>query len=132
MDKFVDSCSVCVCYVSMPTTNSKENAAMNAMKKAWEIAKEAAAKFGGKASEFFAEALRMAWAIKKGGVMKKIIEQELEAARDVARKAYAEHGLSEEYENAMNVVHELSVKAAEKVDLSGWTCDSDGPWWESA
>lgn len=43
---------------------------MNVMKKAWEISKEAVAKFGGKASEFFAEALRMAWAIKKGGVMK--------------------------------------------------------------
>lgn len=70
MVKCVDSCSVYVYYISIPTTNSKENAAMNVMKKAWEIAKEAVAKFGGKASEFFAEALRMAWAIKKGGVIK--------------------------------------------------------------
>ena len=33
----------------------------NVMTKAWEIAKEGAAKFGGKAVEYFAEALRMAW-----------------------------------------------------------------------
>ena len=32
------------------------------MKKAWEIAKEAAKKFGGRAVEYIAEALRMAWA----------------------------------------------------------------------
>ncbi|AHD06421.1 hypothetical protein [Paenibacillus larvae] len=39
---------------------------MNVMKKAWEIAKAAVKKFGGKVKEYFAEALRMAWAeIKK-------------------------------------------------------------------
>lgn len=32
------------------------------MKRAWAIAKEAAVKFGGKASEYIAEALRLAWA----------------------------------------------------------------------
>jgi Streptococcus thermophilus bacteriophage Gp111 protein. len=37
---------------------------MNVMKRAWEIAKEAAAKFGGNSKEYFAEALRMAWASK--------------------------------------------------------------------
>jgi Streptococcus thermophilus bacteriophage Gp111 protein len=38
----------------------------NVMKKAWEIAREGAKKFGGKVKEYFAEALRMAWAeIKK-------------------------------------------------------------------
>lgn len=31
------------------------------MIRAWEIAKQGAAKFGGKAKEYFAEALRMAW-----------------------------------------------------------------------
>lgn len=34
----------------------------NVMIKAWSIAREAAAKFGGKAVEYIAEALRMAWA----------------------------------------------------------------------
>lgn len=35
------------------------------MTKAWEIAKKGAAKFGGKVKEYFAEALKMAWAIAK-------------------------------------------------------------------
>lgn len=39
----------------------------NVMTRAWKIAREGAAKFGGKVKEYFAEALRMAWAeIKKG------------------------------------------------------------------
>ena len=37
------------------------------MKNAWEIAKEAAKKFGGKAIEYIAGALKMAWATAKGG-----------------------------------------------------------------
>lgn len=38
------------------------------MKKAWKIAKEAAKKFGGKAIEYIAEAMKMAWAaIKDNG-----------------------------------------------------------------
>ena len=32
------------------------------MKRAWEIAREGVAKFGGKVKEYFAEALKMAWA----------------------------------------------------------------------
>lgn len=39
---------------------------MNVMKKAWEIAKDGVAKFGGKVKEYFAEALRIAWSIAKG------------------------------------------------------------------
>lgn len=35
---------------------------MNVMKKAWEIAKEGAVKFGGKVKEYFAASLKMAWA----------------------------------------------------------------------
>ena len=34
----------------------------NVMVRAWEIAKEAVAKFGGKVKEYFAQALTMAWA----------------------------------------------------------------------
>lgn len=44
------------------------------MQKAWEIAREGARKFGGKVSEYFAEALRMAWAIVKNG-MEKYVKQ---------------------------------------------------------
>lgn len=38
---------------------------MNVMTKAWEIAKQGQAKFGGKVKEYFATALKMAWALVK-------------------------------------------------------------------
>ncbi len=38
---------------------------MNVMKKAWQIAKEAVKKFGGKAREYFSAALKEAWSMKK-------------------------------------------------------------------
>lgn len=38
---------------------------MNVMKRAWEIAKAGASKFGGKSKEFFRQALIMAWAEKR-------------------------------------------------------------------
>lgn len=38
---------------------------MNVMKRAWEIAREGQEKFGGKVSEYFAIALKMAWAETK-------------------------------------------------------------------
>lgn len=37
----------------------------NVMTKAWKIAREGAARFGGKVKEYFAEALKMAWAQAK-------------------------------------------------------------------
>ncbi|MDW0113750.1 hypothetical protein QT711_11180 [Sporosarcina saromensis] len=42
----------------------------NVMTRAWEIAKDGAAKFGGKVKEYFAQALVMAWAEIKKGVEK--------------------------------------------------------------
>lgn len=38
---------------------------MNVMVRAWEIAREGQNKFGGKVKEYFAQALKMAWAEKK-------------------------------------------------------------------
>lgn len=38
---------------------------MNVMAKAWEIAKAAVVKFGGKVKEYFAQSLKMAWSIAK-------------------------------------------------------------------
>jgi len=61
---------------------------MNVFTKAWEIAKEAVIKFGGKASEFFAEALRMAWVIKKGGNMKGS-EKQIAWAEDIIKDGQA-------------------------------------------
>lgn len=43
------------------------------MTRAWEIAREAAAKFGGKASQYIGEALKEAWIIIK---LKKIVNRE--------------------------------------------------------
>lgn len=42
----------------------------NVMTRAWEIAKEGQRKFGGKVKEYFAQALRIAWAEIKKGVRK--------------------------------------------------------------
>ncbi|GIQ63694.1 hypothetical protein PACILC2_22620 [Paenibacillus cisolokensis] len=39
----------------------------NVMTRAWEIARKAAAKFGGRAREYMASALRQAWAETRGG-----------------------------------------------------------------
>lgn len=55
------------------------------MIKAWEIARNGQEKFGGKVSEYFAEALKMAWALIKKGVNKmandlKVIAREIEEA----------------------------------------------------
>jgi hypothetical protein len=49
----------------------------NVMVRAWEIAKKGAAKFGGKVKDYFAQALRMAWAEIKKGVKKMEIGYEL-------------------------------------------------------
>lgn len=38
---------------------------MNVMKKAWEIAKQGQANFGGKVKEYFAASLKTAWALAK-------------------------------------------------------------------
>jgi Streptococcus thermophilus bacteriophage Gp111 protein len=48
--------------------NEEEVTMRNVMKKAWEIARDGARKFGGSVKEYFAEALRMAWAIVKKGM----------------------------------------------------------------
>lgn len=61
---------------------------MNVMKKAWEIAREGAAKFGGKASEYFAKALKIAWAIDKNEV-DEVKEQFIALANEYATVADA-------------------------------------------
>ena len=45
---------------------------MNVMKQAWKIAKEAVVKFGGKAREYLAAAMKEAWSIAKGSPSKEI------------------------------------------------------------
>lgn len=48
----------------------EETKMKNVMTRAWEIAKEGVAKFGGKVKEYFAQALVLAWAEIKRGVAK--------------------------------------------------------------
>lgn len=62
----------------------------NVMTKAWEIAREGQKKFGGKVSEYFAEALRIAWRIVKKGMEKAIefkgSEKQVAWAKDIYAK----------------------------------------------
>ena len=46
------------------------------MKNAWEIARKAASEFGGKASQYIAEALRMAWAAARRNIVDRIADLE--------------------------------------------------------
>lgn len=73
----------------------------NVMTKAWEIAREGAKKFGGKVSEYFAEALRIAWSIVKKGMEKvKLIGTEKQVA------------WAEDLRHAVKVAYEIGKKAA--------------------
>jgi len=58
----------------------------NVMKKAWEIAKRGQEKFGGNVKEYFAEALKMAWAIVKGKVELTIKKTMYEIAEELQNK----------------------------------------------
>lgn len=57
------------------------------MNKAWEIAREGVNKFGGKVKEYFAKALKMAWALVKKGVKKVMefigTEKQIKWAKDI-------------------------------------------------
>lgn len=48
------------------------------MKNAWEIARNAANKFGGKAVEYIAGAMKQAWAIAKGNVVSESVRELIE------------------------------------------------------
>ncbi|NGP58131.1 hypothetical protein FLT15_10445 [Paenibacillus thiaminolyticus] len=61
----------------------------NVMTKAWEIAKEGVKKFGGSVKEYFAAALRMAWAEKKGA--KKVQVHKWTTAKGSVVELHAEH-----------------------------------------
>lgn len=68
------------------------------MKSAWRIAKEAAAKFGGKAIEYIAQALRMAWEGAKG--MKKDITERIDELTAKGFKRWQKNGMDRMYINA--------------------------------
>lgn len=71
---------------------------MNVMKKAWEIAKAAVAKFGGKAREYFSFALKEAWAIKKGKAIEMAgSEKQIKWANDIKAKIESQIPKTEKY-----------------------------------
>ncbi|QGG51623.1 hypothetical protein [Lysinibacillus pakistanensis] len=61
---------------------------MNVMKRAWEIAKEGAAKFGGSVKSYFSTSLKMAWA-----EMKEVTKTYVEQMKDVYAFGYEEDRL---------------------------------------
>jgi len=70
----------------------------NVMKKAWSIARNAAAKFGGKAMEYIAMALRMAWEEVKG--MKKAVIDRIDELTALGFKRWQKNGMDRLYINA--------------------------------
>lgn len=61
------------------------------MVRAWEIAKAAVAQFGGKAREYFAEALRMAWAEAKQPAQKSTREIMIERLETIVSNSTAKN-----------------------------------------
>lgn len=72
------------------------------MKRAWEIAREGYEKFGGKVSEYFAEALKMAWAEAKQASKPEFIgsEKQVKWVNDI-------------YPKVVNMVNELIAEVEE-------------------
>ena len=68
------------------------------MKRAWEIAKEAVKKFGGKVRQYFAEALRIAWAESKKAV--KPIAERIEELEALGFKRWQKGNMDRLYINA--------------------------------
>lgn len=68
------------------------------MKKAWEIAKEAAKRFGGRAIEYIALALREAW--KGIKTMAKDITERIEELEAMGFKRWQKNGMDRMYINA--------------------------------
>lgn len=66
----------------------------NIMNKAWEIAKNAAKKFGGKAIEYIAGALKMAWEMAKG-----LSEKTIKALEDKGFIRWTKYGKDRLYFN---------------------------------
>lgn len=61
----------------------------NIMKRAWEIAREGFIKFGGKVKEYFAEALKLAWAEAKQPAVKEVTVQDLNKALEEMYGGYS-------------------------------------------
>lgn len=76
----------------------------NVMTRAWEIAKEAVVKFGGKVKEYFALSLRQAWSEMKKGANK------MEKVYEVINKEIEKFNLSYDEDNATDNQKEYTKK----------------------
>ena len=70
----------------------------NIMKKAWEIAREAAKRFGGKAAQYIAGALRMAW--KEARKMNQDITERIDELTRMGFNRWQKNGMDRMYINA--------------------------------
>ena len=70
----------------------------NIMKKAWEIARKAAQRFGGKAAQYIAGALRMAW--KEARKMSQDITERIDELSKMGFNRWQKNGMDRMYINA--------------------------------
>lgn len=105
------------------------------MKNAWTIAKEAVNKFGGKAVEYFAQALKQAWSLAKSlngtkkynnlkgtitpaqdryitSLMKQAEAKGIDVFKNFDCKAYLEEGLAYSKQSASELINDLKGAVA--------------------
>ncbi len=85
----------------------------NVMVRAWEIARAAVKKFGGKVKAFFAEALRIAWAEYKTEVI-------VEKLTKVGFKRWTKNGMDRMYINANRLGLEVEYYKTGNVAHAEW------------
>lgn len=92
----------------------------NVMTRAWEIAREGAAKFGGKVKEYFQQALVIAWSEIKKGVNKMQVHKWV-TARGANVELHAEHVTKETFTDDWGGTHEKKVNRVfiDKVIIDG-------------
>ncbi len=85
------------------------------MVRAWEIAKEAVKKFGGKVKEFFSQALKMAWAEIKGGVKVVGTEKQVVWANEIKKEMISECSkvISHDFAGVLEVMNKMNVTVDE-------------------
>lgn len=85
------------------------------MVRAWEIAKEAVKRFGGKVKEFFKQALIMAWKEIKGGIKMENVKVIVPVIR--GKESEKATRLAEEFAADMNQRIEKAIAAGKKFDI---------------
>lgn len=80
----------------------------NIMKKAWEIAREAAKRFGGKAAQYIAGALRMAW--KEVRKMTKDITERIDELTAMGFNRWTKNNMDRMYINASTLGLECTYR----------------------